>query len=64
MDVAKPLSHHLKSRFFLGDKKHRFAVRHAMGDEICDRLALAGARWALEDKTFTVGRRLNCGELR
>ena len=54
-DALEAPMHHLEGRHLGGDEQHRLPGRQAMGDEVGDRLALAGTGRPLQHEALPVG---------
>ena len=50
--LFQALEHDLQRGHLLADEQHALAGRHALGDDISDRLAFAGARRPLQHKAL------------
>ena len=63
-DFAQTPVHDIQRGDLLGHEKHALALGHALGDEVRDGLALAGARRADQDEVLASDGRHHCGQLR
>ena len=61
--AGEPALHHLERGLLLGDEQHALAGDQRLGDQVGDRLRLAGAGRALQHERPTVGGGQDRGEL-
>src|SRR5262245_2944499 len=52
-DLLEPMEYDVQSCAFLADEQHALSAGHVVGDEVGDRLRLAGAGWSLDNITLT-----------